>query len=87
MKRTSLPMKLAFPNNWIEVEKYNSESVEEDSIYRYTYSTLIENFHGYSWIYENQEFIANYICGLSASCLEILYKNTDFIFEEFNEEV
>ena len=69
---------------FIKVEKYISKFTKEDPYYT---ECTIENFNGYKFIYEDNEFVANIRYGLDKYSLEVLYKNLPSILnEEFDED-
>lgn len=71
-------------DNWINIDSYISKFVKEKPYYcKYE----IENFNGYKFIYDDNEFIANIRNGLKKYCLETLYNNLPSIIEEeFDED-
>ena len=71
-------------DNWINIDSYISKFVKEKSYYC---EYEIENFNGYKFIYDDNEFIANIRNGLKKYCLETLYNNLPSIIEEeFDED-
>lgn len=71
-------------DNWINIDSYISKFVKEKPYYcKYE----IENFSGYKFIYDDNEFIANIRNGLKKYYLETLYNNLPSIIEEeFDED-
>lgn len=71
-------------DNWINIDSYISKFVKEEPYYC---EYEIENFNGYKFIYDDNEFIANIRNGLKKYCLETLYNNLPSIIEEeFDED-
>ena len=71
-------------DNWINIDSYISKFVKEKSYYC---EYEIENFNGYKFIYDDNEFIANIRNGLKKCCLDTLYNNLPSIIEEeFDED-
>ena len=59
-------------DNWINIDSYISKFVKEEPYYC---EYEIENFNGYKFIYDDNEFIANIRNGLKKYYLETLYNN------------
>ena len=71
-------------DNWINIDSYISKFVKEEPYYC---EYEIENFNGYKFIYDDNEFIANIRNDLKEYCLETLYNNLPSIIEEeFDED-
>ncbi len=71
-------------DNWIKIDSYISKFIKEEPYYC---EYEIENFNGYKFIYDDNEFIANIRNGLKEYCLETLYNNLPSIIEEeFDED-
>ena len=69
--------------NWINIDSYISKFVKEEPYYC---EYEIENFNGYKFIYDDNEFISNIRNGLKKYCLETLYNNLPSIIEEVFDE-
>lgn len=64
---------------WIIIDRFISKYTKDEYV--------IENFKGYKFIYDNNEFIANLRNGLGKYYLETLYSNIPSIIEEeFDED-
>lgn len=66
-------------DNWIKIDSYVSKFIKEEPYYC---EYQIENFNGYKFIYDDNEFIANIRNGLKKYCLDTLYNNLPSIIEE-----
>ena len=83
-ERQILSMEKYSNDNWVKIDSYVSKFIKEEPYYC---EYQIENFNGYKFIYDDNEFIANIRNGLKKYCLETLYNNLPTIFEEeFDED-
>lgn len=83
-ERQILSIDRVVDDNWINIDSYISKFVKEEPYYC---EYEIENFNGYKFIYDDNEFIANIRNGLTKYCLETLYNNLPSIIEEeFDED-
>lgn len=70
---------------WVNIDRFISKFTKEEPYYT---EYVIENFKGYKFIYDDNEFIANLRNGLSKYSLETLYSNLPAIIgEEFDEDI
>lgn len=83
-ERQILSIEKEIDNGWINIDYYVSKFNKEDP---YFCEYEIENFSGYKFVYDYNEFIANIRNGLKKYCLETLYNNfPSIINEEFDED-
>lgn len=83
-ERQILSMEKYSNGNWFKINSFVSKFIKEEPYYC---EYVIENFYGYKFIYDDNEFIANIRNGLKKYCLETLYNNLPTIIkEEFDED-
>lgn len=71
----------------VNVNKFESEYIEECDGYKNNCKFEVENFVGYDFLHKNKSFIADLYCGEKSKCLTILYKKMPQILNEvFDEE-
>jgi len=78
-----LPFDEVFPTEWVSMHQYTSIGTEE-----YHPSMTISDFSGYSFIFQNNSFISDQICGENETNLNILYTEMpELLNEKFDEEI
>ena len=60
---------------WINVDKFTSERTEYYDNHSWSESVEVNNFIGYKFIYENNDFLINVCLHEWRECLTIIYEN------------